>query len=378
MNQLNDKFYMNFYGDTAAVEAAFSEWKYAGEPERSGRGLRYVIDTSSFTDQVCDEEDAPMDPLEIFYYVLYPGQMPDESYEELPRWNRDGFYWDGGDDTWQYCMIGASRQEADELFLKYLPENESMFEAACVIRFTDESSFIEYLKCEALGYRGNHTQDLYASENMALHHMPDVPLSYRVVPLSEIPALPPNENLGLYAFCRSGEEARSLLQAAGSLYFGARVVSEDVPESFGGVLVPVYDDDVQIERTLCHIQNNYASEGGLFREKYRAGIHIIRTSEGSGLFDAAGGRWIYPHLCESLYDLGGEDDGYVVTVQDGKKGLLRIMGDSRLHRIVAALLLECEYDEIELRGGEIICVEDGTEYAYDKTRDRIERKSFSN
>ena len=51
--------------------------------------------------------------------------------------------------------------------------------------------------------------------------------------------------------------------------------------------------------------------------------------------------------------------------------MIRIMGDSRLRKIVAALLIPCEYDEIFQRGGEIVCIRDGKEYRYDKRRDRI-------
>ena len=118
------------------------------------------MDTSAFTDGERDDSEDGMEPLEVFYYVLYPGEMPDRSLEMLPRWNSDGGFWDGSDDIWEYCLIGDSRENADALFHAYLPENESMFDEACVIRFADEASFIAYLKCTALGYRGNHRQDL--------------------------------------------------------------------------------------------------------------------------------------------------------------------------------------------------------------------------
>lgn len=364
---------MNFYGDTAAVEKAFSEWKFAGEPERSEKCVRYAIDTTSFTGKEHNDDDYAMDPLEVFYYILYPGQMPDESLEELPRWNSDGGFWDGSDDVWEYCLVGSTREHADELFRAYLPENESMFDEACVIRLNDEASLIEYLKCEALGYRGNHTHDAYPSEHMPLHHTPDVPISYKMVSLSEGASLPEGENIGLYAFCKdeAGAEAVAAQCDGERHHFGGFVVSDDSPETAGGFLVPVYDEDIEIRRTLRYIQNNFAVEKGFVLERYCAGIHIVQTKEGIGLFDAQGGQWIYPHLSEEMYPVGGEDDGYIVTVQDGQKGLIRIMGDSRMHRIVAALLVRCEYEEILKKDGDIFCVRNGREYKYDKIRDRI-------
>ena len=373
MNRLNDRFYMNFYGDTSAVEKAFSEWKFAGEPVRSEKCVRYAIDTTAFTGKEHDDDDYAMDPLEVFYYILYPDQMPDESLEELPRWNSDGGFWDGSDDVWEYCLVGSTREHADALFRAYLPENESMFDEACIIRLYDEASLIEYLKCSALGYRGNHTHDKYPSENMPLHHTPDVPISYRMISLSESSSLPQGENIGVYAFCTSEIEAEAVLAQCGDElhHFGGMVVSDDSPEAEGGFLVPIYDTDIKAERTLYHIQNNFAVEKGFVLENYCAGIHIARTSEGIGLFDAQGGQWIYPHLSEELYTVSGEDDGYIVTVQEGRKGLIRVMGDSRMHKIVAALLVPCEYEEIIQREGEIRCIKDGTEHRYDKIRDRI-------
>ena len=82
-----------------------------------------------------------------------------------------------------------------------------MFDEACVIRFADEASFIAYLKCTALGYRGNHRQDHYPAEHMPLHHTPGVPLSYKMINPEEAEALPKGENIGMYAFCTSPEEA---------------------------------------------------------------------------------------------------------------------------------------------------------------------------
>ena len=51
--------------------------------------------------------------------------------------------------------------------------------------------------------------------------------------------------------------------------------------------------------------------------------------------------------------------------------MIRVMGDSRMHKIVAALLVRCEYEEILQRDGEIYCVKNGKEQKYDKIRDRI-------
>ncbi len=366
---------MNFYGDTAAVEKAFTEWDYAGEPVRSESCVRYAIDTTSFTgkEHDDDDDDDAMDPLEVFYYILYPGQMPDESLAELPRWNSDGGFWDGSDDIWEYCLVGSTREHADQLFRAYLPENESMFDEACIVRLSDEASLIEYLKCEALGYRGNHIHNAYPSEHMPLHHTPDVPISYKMIPLSEASALPAGENIGMYAFCTSAENAQNVAAKCDTPahHFGGFVVSDDAAEAAGGFLVPVYDDDIKILRTLHHIQNNFAVERGFVLEHYSAGIHIAETKEGVGLFDAQGGQWIYPHLNEELYTVSDEDDGYIVTVQDGRKGLIRIMGDSRMHKIVAALLVRCEYEEILQKNGEIYCLKNGNEYKYDKIRDRI-------
>ena len=62
----------------------------------------------------------------------------------------------------------------------------------------------------------------------------------------------------------------------------------------------------------------------------------------------------FPPLNEDIYTVSGEDDGYLVSVQGGRKGMIRIMGDSRLRKIVAALLIPCEYDEIFQRGEEIV------------------------
>lgn len=375
MNRLNDRFYMNFYGRTEAVEQAFSEWRYAGKPERKENFLRYAVDTSAFTDGERDDSEDGMEPLEVFYYVLYPGEMPDRSLEMLPRWNSDGGFWDGSDDIWEYCLIGDSRENADALFHAYLPENESMFDEACVIRFADEASFIAYLKCTALGYRGNHRQDHYPAEHMPLHHTPGVPLSYKMINPEEAEALPKGENIGMYAFCTSPEEAEraeTFCEKESGLHcFGGLVTSDDQPESFCRFLVPVYDGDIRILRTLYHIQNNYAVEQGFVLEAYPAGIHIAETPEGRGLFDACGGLWIFPPLNEDIYTVSGEDDGYLVSVQGGRKGMIRIMGDSRLRKIVAALLIPCEYDEIFQRGEEIVCIRDGKEYKYDKRRDRI-------
>lgn len=366
---------MNFYGRTEVVEKAFSDWKYAGEPERKENCLRYAIDTSAFTGGAQDDDDDAMEPLEVFYYILYPGEMPDSSLEALPRWNSDGGYWDGSDDIWEYCLIGDSRENADALFRAYLPENESMFDEACVIRFADEASFIEYLKCAALGYRGNHRKDRYPAENMPLHHTPGVPLSYKMVNPEDAEKLPAGENIGIYAFCTSPEEAEraeAFCEKKSGLHcFGGIVTSEDQPESFCRFLVPVYDDDIRIIRTLRHIQNNYAVEQGFVLEEYPAGIHIVETAEGKGLFDARDGMWIFPHLSEDIYTVSGEDDGYLVSVQDGKMGMIRIMGDSKLRKIVAALLVPCEYDEILLKSGDIVCIKNGKEYRYDKRRDRI-------
>ena len=375
MNRLNDRFYMNFYGRTEAVEQAFSEWRYAGKPERKENCLRYAVDTSAFTDGGRDDSEDGMEPLEVFYYVLYPGEMPDRSLEMLPRWNSDGGFWDGSDDIWEYCLIGDSRENADALFHTYLPENESMFDEACVIRFADEASFIAYLKCTALGYRGNHRQDHYPAEHMPLHHTPGVPLSYKMINPEEAEALPKGENIGMYAVCTSPEEAEraeTFCEKESGLHcFGGLVTSDDQPESFCRFLVPVYDGDIRILRTLYHIQNNYAVEQGFVLEAYPAGIHIAETPEGRGLFDACGGLWIFPPLNEDIYTVSGEDDGYLVSVQGGRKGMIRIMGDSRLRKIVAALLIPCEYDEIFQRGEEIVCIRDGKEYKYDKRRDRI-------
>ena len=255
-----------------------------------------------------------------------------------------------------------------------------MFDEACVIRFKDEESFIEYLKCEALGYRGNHRCDSYPSENMPLHHTPGSPISYRMAGWEERKELPPGENIGIYAFCRTpeeAEEAEAFCKAeSGGHHFGGIVISEDQPEKYVKFLVPVYDEDFKVERTLYHIQNNYAVEQGFVLEYYPAGIHIARTAEGKGLFDARDGIWIFPHLSEDLYTVSGEDDGYIADVQEGGKGLIRIMGDSRLRKIVAALLVPCEYDGIIQRDGEIFCVRNGKEYRYDRrtgsyTTDRI-------
>ena len=93
---------MNFFGRTEAVEKAFEEWKYAGNPERKEKSVRYSVDTSAFGGEK-NEEDSVMEPLEIFYYILYPGEMPDSSLDELPRWNHDGGFWEGSDDIWEYC-----------------------------------------------------------------------------------------------------------------------------------------------------------------------------------------------------------------------------------------------------------------------------------
>ena len=250
-----------------------------------------------------------------------------------------------------------------------------MFDEACVIRFADEASFIAYLKCTALGYRGNHRQDHYPAEHMPLHHTPGVPLSYKMINPEEAEALPKGENIGMYAFCTSPEEAEraeTFCEKESGLHcFGGLVTSDDQPESFCRFLVPVYDGDIRILRTLYHIQNNYAVEQGFVLEAYPAGIHIAETPEGRGLFDACGGLWIFPPLNEDIYTVSGEDDGYLVSVQGGRKGMIRIMGDSRLRKIVAALLIPCEYDEIFQRGEEIVCIRDGKEYKYDKRRDRI-------
>ena len=238
MNRLNDRFYMNFYGRTEAVEQAFFFFFYAGKPERNENCLRYAVDTSAFTDGERDDSEDGMEPLEVFYYVLYPGEMPDRSLEMLPRWNSDGGFWDGSDDIWEYCLIGDSRENADALFHAYLPENESMFDEACVIRFADEASFIAYLKCTALGYRGNHRQDHYPAEHMPLHHTPGVPLSYKMINPEEAEALPKGENIGMYAFCTSPEEAEraeTFCEKESGLHcFGGLVTSDDQPESFCG------------------------------------------------------------------------------------------------------------------------------------------------
>lgn len=366
---------MNFFGRTEAVEKAFGSWKYAGDPERREGHIRYTVDTSAFSREKCEDNDSGMDPLEVFYYILYPGEMPDPSLEQLPRWNHDGGFWEGSDDIWEYCLIGDTREHADALFREYLPENTSMFDEACVIRFADEESFVEYLKCEALGYRGSHRQDCYPSENMPLHHTPGVPLSYRMIDEDELESLPDGENIGIYAFCATPEEAEEM-EAFGQVqsekhHVGGLVVSDDQPETCRKFLVPVYDEDFEIERTLYYIQNNYAVEQRFVLEYYPAGIHIARTAEGKGLFDARDGMWIFPPLSEDLYTVSGEDDGYLTDIQEGRKGLIRIMGDSRLRKIVAALLVPCEYDEIFLREGEIFCIKDGKEYCYDKVRDRI-------
>ena len=47
------------------------------------------------------------------------------------------------------------------------------------------------------------------------------------------------------------------------------------------------------------------------------------------------------------------------------------MGDSRLRKIVAALLVPCEYDAIVWENGEILCVRDGKTHRYDRERDRV-------
>ena len=111
-----------------------------------------------------------------------------------------------------------------------------------------EASLIEYLKCSALGYRGNHTHDKYPSENMPLHHTPDVPISYRMISLSESSSLPQGENIGVYAFCTSEIEAEAVLAQCGDElhHFGGMVVSDDSPEAEGGFLVPIYDTEMCI------------------------------------------------------------------------------------------------------------------------------------
>lgn len=365
---------MNFFGRTEAVEKAFSEWKYAGNPLCGERSVRYAVDASAFGRETHDD-DSEMDPLEISYYILYPGDVPDSSLKELPRWNHDGGFWEGSDDIWEYCLIGDTREHADALFRAYLPENASMFDEACVIRFADEESFIDYLKCEALGYRGNHRSDSYPSENMPLHHTPGSPLSYRMAGWDEKDRLPAGENIGIYAFCRTPEEAEEIEAFCEAErdrhHFGGVVISDDQPETFRKFLVPVYDDDIEIERTLHCIQNNYIAEQGFVPEHYPAGIHIARTAEGKGLFDAREGIWIFPHLSEDLFTVSGEDDGYITDVQESGKGLIRIMGDSRLRKIVAALLVPCEYDAIVWENGEILCVRDGKTHRYDRERDRV-------
>ena len=123
----------------------------AGEKENC---LRYAVDTSAFTDGERDDSEDGMEPLEVFFIMSsILVKCRTVLWRCFPRWNSDGGFWDGSDDIWEYCLIGDSRENADALFHAYLPENESMFDEACVIRFADEASFIAYLKCTALGYR---------------------------------------------------------------------------------------------------------------------------------------------------------------------------------------------------------------------------------
>ncbi len=91
------------------------------------------------------------------------------------------------------------------------------------------------------------------------------------------------------------------------------------------------------------------NRGSSWRRTRRAFISR-KPQRAEGFFDACGGLWIFPPLNEDIYTVSGEDDGYLVSVQGGRKGMIRIMGDSRLRKIVAALLIPCEYDEIFQRG----------------------------
>ncbi len=396
MNSLNDRFYMNFFGSFSKAEAVFDSWKYAKKIESTDEYVRYAVDTTAFTKETYDEDDYYMDAFEIFYYLLEPGQKPDPDMERLPRWNKDMYHWDGSDETWEYCMIGSSPKEAEELYEDFMPDIDVMFDNACVLRFVDYDSCVTYLKAAAMGYRGDHQNDRYAHENIAFHFETGSPLSFKVVSIEGLGLTTEScesgylqyeeeyvasENIAIYAFGKSPEEVSSLVENARSFCKGANVgslvTSNDVPEAFAAVFIPVYDDGVHIVNTLHHVQNNYNVEEGFVLEEYPAGIHIVEVDGKYGIFDALGGHWIYPHEVDGVELMNGIDDGYLVVVQDGKRGLIRIMGDSKLHRIVAALLVECDYEKIENIDGEIICSRKVNSYIYDKETDllhKIERR----
>ncbi len=412
MNSLNDRFYMNFFGSFSKAEEAFDSWNYAEKIEKTDEYVKYAVDTTAFTDEPYDEDDYCMDAFEIYYYLLEPGQKPDPDMERLPRWNREMYHWDGSDETWEYCMIGSSSKEAEEVYEQFMPDIDVMFDNACVLRFFDYDSCVTYLKAAAMGYRGDHQDDRYAHENIAFQFKIGSPLSFKIMSLEDLGASDDScmnapeknvseqnisrqnvseqnvskqykgeyvafENIAVYAFGKSPEETHDIVKKAEHFCRGANigslVTSNDVPETFAAVFIPVYDEDVHIVNTLHHVQNNYNVEEGFVLEAYPAGIHIAEISGKYGIFDALGGNWIYPHEVDDIELMNEIDDGYLVVVQEGKKGLIRIMGDSKLHRIVAALLVECDYEKIENVDGEIICRKKINSYVYDKETDLLHK-----
>ena len=314
---------MNFYGRTEAVEQAFFRMEIRGKAGEKGKLSALRCGHVRIYGWGRDDSEDGMEPLEVFYYVLYPGEMPDRSLEMLPRWNSDGGFWDGSDDIWEYCLIGDSRENADALFHAYLPENESMFDEACVIRFADEASFIAYLKCTALGYRETTARTVIRRNICRFTTRRGVPLSYKMINPEEAEALPKGENIGMYAFCTSPEEAEraeTFCEKESGLHcFGGLVTSDDQPESFCRFLVPVYDGDIRILRTLYHIQNNYAVEQGSSWKRTRRAFISRKPQRAEGFSMPAAVLWFFPPLSEDIYTVSGEDDGYLVSVQGGRK-----------------------------------------------------------